>query len=687
MFVMHLIEAFGKGIAASVYQKEDSSTMHLRKNQITLFAAIVLAVPAAFADGPSGVRFTGKIDMVPAGAGAGNWTIAGRTVVVTRDTEIETESGPAVAGACVDVKGAAGSGTAVNASSITTRPAAKCGAAATAMVEIFGAVEQLPATGVAGDWKVAGTVVRVSAQTRIDQDGGPLAVGACVEVKGTRNSDGSIGASEIEVASGIGGCRAGGGREPLSFRGTVQTAPAAGSVVWTIAGRKVTVNGGTQITPGGRLAAGSCVDVQGQLQSDNTVTASRVQVLGSGVCSNGLDRQADVAFTGRITTLPVGGLAGTWNVSGLLVTVTGETRLEAEDGGAVVVGACVEVKGEFGAGNTVRATRIETRPAGMCQGATGAFRFDGAIETLPLTGSVAGNWKIGGRTVVADGATVLDTAKGVAAIGACTSVTGALQADGSVRATRIEVLSSSGSCILTGGVVGAGNLSGAGVAAGEIVSIFGQQIGPATVLPLEVVNGQVSNRLGNTRVLFDGTPATLLFVSNGQINAIVPCNVAGKTSVKVQVESNGAWTNVVTVPVYPTYPSLFTQSASGVGPGAILNFTSPVGYSLNTAGNAAARGGTVVLFGTGEGQTTPACADGALTSLTGPFPVPVAPVTVEVGGKAATVAYAGGAPGLVRGLFQVNVVLAADTPVGPAVPVVVKIGARGSQAGVTMAVK
>ena len=70
-----------------------------------------------------------------------------------------------------------------------------------------------------------------------------------------------------------------------------------------------------------------------------------------------------------------------------------------------------------------------------------------------------------------------------------------------------------------------------------------------------------------------------------------------------------------------------------------------------------------------------------------PFPVPNAPVSVEVGGKPATVSYAGGAPGLVRGLLQVNYTLAADTPVGPNVAVTLKIVDRTSQTGVTMAVK
>lgn len=657
-----------------------------------LLSASISLSTALFANGPSGVKLTGTIDTLPSSGRNGTWVVDGRNVIVTSETGIETKSGPVTAGACVDVSGTAAAGTAIDAKKITTRPASKCKDASTGKdgVEIFGAIELLPPAGARiGDWKVAGTFVRVTAQTKIEQEAAPVVLGACAEVQGTRNPDNSLTASKIEITAGIAGCRESNNNSPneeLEFRGTVQTAPPSGSQLWIISGRRVTVSSSTQLSPPGRpLAAGNCVEVKGELESDNSITAARIQTLGNGVCNNGLDRQADVSFFGTITTLPAGGLIGNWNVNGLTVTVTATTRVVTGDG-AIAVGRCVQVKGDFAANNTLNARQIEGRPAGACAPATGAYRFEGPIEAIP-PGALAGTWKVGGRDVIADNATVVDSTSGAVILGACAAVSGAIQPAGAIRASRIEIITSSGACIFSGGIVGGGNLTGTGVSAGEIVSIFGQQIGPATGLPLEIINGQVSNRLANTRVLFDGTPATLLFVSNSQINAIVPCNVGGKPTVQVQVESNGAWTNAVVLPVLATNPSLFTQSGSGTGPGAILNFVAPTGYTLNTAANATARGGTAILFGTGQGQTTPACQDGAIASLTPPFPVPVAPVSVEIGGKPAIVTYAGGAPGLVRGLIQVNVTLPLDAPVGPAIPIVMKIGTAASQAGVTMAVK
>lgn len=50
-------------------------------------------------------------------------------------------------------------------------------------------------------------------------------------------------------------------------------------------------------------------------------------------------------------------------------------------------------------------------------------------------------------------------------------------------------------------------------------------------------------------------------------------------------------------------------------------------------------GSIVVLYGTGEGQTSPGGQDGLLASTT--YRSPIAPVSVQVGGKAAQVLYFG----------------------------------------------
>jgi uncharacterized protein (TIGR03437 family) len=92
-----------------------------------------------------------------------------------------------------------------------------------------------------------------------------------------------------------------------------------------------------------------------------------------------------------------------------------------------------------------------------------------------------------------------------------------------------------------------------------------------------------------------------------------------------------------------------------------------------------------MLYGTGEGATRPEGVDGQLAVA--PLPSPVLPVQVLIGGVEARVTYAGGAPGLVAGAMQINVVVPDSVSSGPAVPVVVRVGEFESPAGVTIAVR
>jgi uncharacterized protein (TIGR03437 family) len=59
---------------------------------------------------------------------------------------------------------------------------------------------------------------------------------------------------------------------------------------------------------------------------------------------------------------------------------------------------------------------------------------------------------------------------------------------------------------------------------------------------------------------------------------------------------------------------------------------------------------------------------------------------VQIGGKNATVSYAGGAPGLTNALLQVNVQIPDGLAPGPQ-PIVLKVGAASSPATVTVAVQ
>jgi uncharacterized protein (TIGR03437 family) len=74
--------------------------------------------------------------------------------------------------------------------------------------------------------------------------------------------------------------------------------------------------------------------------------------------------------------------------------------------------------------------------------------------------------------------------------------------------------------------------------------------------------------------------------------------------------------------------------------------------------------------------------------ITGPTPPqPILPVSVQIDGIDVIVEYAGAAPGIVAGVLQVNARIPDSAHLGPAVPVLVKVGGNTSQPGVTVAVK
>lgn len=216
------------------------------------------------------------------------------------------------------------------------------------------------------------------------------------------------------------------------------------------------------------------------------------------------------------------------------------------------------------------------------------------------------------------------------------------------------------------------------VSPGLIVTITGQGMGPAQGVASGIPLG---TELAGTRVWFDDLPAPLLYASEKQVNAIAPYALAGRGSVRLVVEYRGVRSDAVDLEVAPAAPGLFTLDGSGRGQGAILNQD----YSVNGPSNPAARNSIVILYATGEGQTTPPGQDGKLASE--PLPRPVLPVTVEIGDVQAPVLYAGGAPQMVAGVMQVNVRVPARAPVGSAVPVKIKVGNYESQPGVTMAIK
>jgi uncharacterized protein (TIGR03437 family) len=166
-------------------------------------------------------------------------------------------------------------------------------------------------------------------------------------------------------------------------------------------------------------------------------------------------------------------------------------------------------------------------------------------------------------------------------------------------------------------------------------------------------------------VLFNGTAAALFFVRTDQINAQVPFEVSGFASMEVVVEYNGVPSAPAMVEVVETHPELHPN---------MVHFPAS---TINSGSNRAAKGGAVLLFATGQGLVDPAIESGALAPGAEPFPRPLLPVTVTVGGLPTQVFFSGLAPGF-AGLLQVNIFVPAGAASGPNA-VVLKIGDRTAQ--------
>lgn len=180
-----------------------------------------------------------------------------------------------------------------------------------------------------------------------------------------------------------------------------------------------------------------------------------------------------------------------------------------------------------------------------------------------------------------------------------------------------------------------------GIAPGELISIYGWDLGP--IDPIAFGFDPVSETLPvsgpGLDVRFNGVPAPLYYASSGQLNVQVPYEIAGATSAELTVRVNGQSSDAVRIPVLPARPNLFPRVWNQDG-------------SVNSRENPTSAGSAVVLYATGQGVTVPASRTGA-KPMNGTYPTPAAPVTLNIGGSAATLLFAGQAPGT-AGVMQIN---------------------------------
>src|ERR1035441_10362335 len=252
--------------------------------------------------------------------------------------------------------------------------------------------------------------------------------------------------------------------------------------------------------------------------------------------------------------------------------------------------------------------------------------------------------------------------------------------NGSSLFTLNFTIAASAPSISAGGILNAASYAvGTPVAPGSIVAVYGSF--PVST-PSMTPGAPWPTSLGGLSMQFaGGTKAPLYYVSGGQVNLLVPWELANQSQASLTATVNGLTSAAQTVSLAAFSPGIFSMNGQGTGQGAILDTS----YKLVDQSNPALAGTTYVqIYCTGLGPVANQPASGAV-SPTSPLANTTTTPTVTIGGARAYVTFSGLAPGFV-GEYRVNALVPASAAPGNAVPVTISIGGRTSNT-VTIAVR
>ena len=176
------------------------------------------------------------------------------------------------------------------------------------------------------------------------------------------------------------------------------------------------------------------------------------------------------------------------------------------------------------------------------------------------------------------------------------------------------------------------------IVGGELVSLFGYGL-----------DGSVPN----AQVYVANVPATVLYAGPNQINFQVPFETPLYGFIELRVVVPAGSINLKTRP-YPSFPpSLGIFTTDGLH-AAALNQDG----TINSATNPAVGGSVISLFGTGAFWPS-GLQDGAVAASAIPLNEILNPFAVmDAIGRPMSILYAGTAPGIIYGVFQINVQIA-----------------------------
>jgi uncharacterized protein (TIGR03437 family) len=198
------------------------------------------------------------------------------------------------------------------------------------------------------------------------------------------------------------------------------------------------------------------------------------------------------------------------------------------------------------------------------------------------------------------------------------------------------------------------------------VTIYGQNLAYVTVAISsdDIHGGMLPTSLIGTgvTVLINNLGAAVYYVSPGQINVLIPANLAAGPAT-LQLEVDGLAGPAVAILLGATAPAMFQLDGVTV-------LATHADYSLVTAAAPAQPGEEIVLYATGLGTTIPPAEYNQLPETAAPLAAGVN-FQVLLNGSPVDprdILYAGAAPGY-AGLYQINVILPTNTPSNPEIQI------------------
>jgi uncharacterized protein (TIGR03437 family) len=220
-----------------------------------------------------------------------------------------------------------------------------------------------------------------------------------------------------------------------------------------------------------------------------------------------------------------------------------------------------------------------------------------------------------------------------------------------------------------GGIVSASDFGGfTDVAPGSWIEIYGSNLASDTRSwgTSDFVGVNAPIELDGTSVIIGGQSAFIDYISPGQVDALVPSNVATGPQ-QIAVKTAGGASASVDITVNAVEPGILAPpsfNVDGVQYAVALfsdgTYVLPENAISGISSRPAKAGDEIVLYGVGFGPVTPNIPAGQIVQQSNKL---ASSFKMSLGGKPLTPSYAGLAP-TYTGLYQFNITIPSATPTG-----------------------